>query len=127
MGFRGGAGALRRRITLQRLTPGAADSFNARAEEYVDDPDFVDLPSTYEVVGGSEFPAYQKRHSETKARHRIRYRQDLDLRKLQQTHRVKRIHNRNADPQVVSFSNITTAYDVDERHVEIVIEVSEVL
>jgi hypothetical protein len=127
MGFRGGAGRKTRLITLERL-PDANTDDKDDFGEVIGDPvaDIEDIRSAYEALGGREFPESQKRNSETTARFRIDYRDGLDLLRLQETHRVKRIHNRDATTQVVSYSDIKTAYDLNEKHVEIVIEVSEV-
>ena len=126
--FRGGAGKLNRLITLERLPDANTDTRESRYGDVDAEPvaDVVDIPAAYESLGGGEFFESEKRNSEAEARFRIRYRKGLDLQRLPETHRVKRIHDRNADPQVVSFSDIKAAYDLNERHVEIIIEVSEV-
>lgn len=128
MGFKGGAGKLTRRITLERLPPadGAKDSFGELTA--LPATDISNIAASYEVGGrGWEFPASEKRNSESTARFRIRYRSDIDLQNLPATHRIKRTHNPRVNPPVVSYSDIKAAYDVHERHIEIVIEVAEVL
>lgn len=131
MGFKGGAGKLTRRITLERLPPadGAKDSFGELTD--LPEPDIENIAAVYEVAGSAnrtgEFLASEKRNSEANARFRIRYRPDIDLQKLPATHRIKRTHNPRVHPAIVSYADIKSAYDVGERHVEIVIEVSEVL
>lgn len=131
MGLKGGAGKLNRRITFQRLPPesGTKDGFGELTAEPTDD--IVNVPAAYETLGGGrrgfEFLASEKRNSESTARFRIRYRPDLDLNMLPATHRIKRIHNPRLHTDVVSYSDIKAAYDLGERHEEIIIEVSEVL
>lgn len=128
MGFKGGAGKLDRLITLQLLPdPNDPDApkndFGELTSEPVDD--IVDIRAAVESVGGREFPESQKRHVETTARFRIRYRGDIDVRALPATHRLTYIEDRNARPTVVRIYNITHAEIIGRRE-EIHIEVSEV-
>lgn len=125
MGFRGGAGALNRLLTLQVL----ADESGAKntAGELTGEPqdDLSDLRAVFEVAGGREFPEAQKRQSESTARFRIRYRPDINVQRLPETHRAIYVEDYQASPHVLRIFNILWAAVVGRRE-EIHIEVSEV-
>jgi head-tail adaptor len=106
MGFKGGAGALDRRITLQRIPDANTETPDSFGEVTAEPEDFLTcIPAAFEPVGvgqrGSEFKESEKRNAETIARFRIRYRRDIDPQKAPSTLRLLYIEDYRSDPQVV--------------------------
>lgn len=121
--FKGGAGALNRLITLQRLPTGSTRN---DIGEIIGTPqdEIADIRAAYEPLGGREFPEAEKRHAETKARFRIRYRTDLNVQALPETHRVLYVEDYETSPRVTRVYDIKEATVIDRK--EIHIEVSEI-
>lgn len=70
------AGRLRHRLVFQVKTiPEAQDAFGAPKENWVDS---FTVWGEFEPIGSKEFPAAQKRNSETTTRFRIRFRENID-------------------------------------------------
>lgn len=124
-GFKGGAGALDRLITLQALPD--PDGSRNDIGELIASPadDIVDIKAAYETVGGREFPESERRHAETTARFRIRYRNDVDVQSLPKTHQVTYCEDYDASPIVTRIYDIQHAEVVGRRE-EIHIHVSEI-
>lgn len=126
--FKGGAGRLNRLITLQRLPDASSatatkDSFG----EVTGDPTtaICGIRAAYEPVGGREFPESQKRHAETTARFRIRYRPDINVQRVVETHQIAYVEDYDANTRVTRTYDIKHAAVVGRRE-EIHLEVDEV-
>lgn len=126
MAFKGGAGALNRLIDLKRLpstTTGTRNSFG----DVVDAPvaDLRNVRAAYEPVGGREFPESEKRHAETTARFRIRYRPGINVKDVVETHQIDYIEDRSTKTPTTRTYDIKHAVVVGRRD-EIHFEVDEV-
>lgn len=106
----GQAGSYDRRILVQTKI-----ETQSRSGAFIEDWDSVaplNLAASFEPLGSDEFPIGQKRHSETTARFRTRYRTGI-----------------NEDTNRISFAgrfwNVLRAIPIG-RNVELVIEVSEI-
>lgn len=121
--FKGGAGELNRLMTLQRLPTGSTRN---DIGEIIGTPqdEIRDIRCKREQVGGREFPEAEKRHAETTARFRIRYRTDINVQTLPATHHVTYVEDYTTSPRVTRVYNITVAAVIDRK--EIHIEVSEI-
>lgn len=123
--FKGGAGRLNRLITLQRLSDGVNGTKNSFGEVTADPTNALcNIRAAYEPVGGREFPESQKRHAETTARFRIRYRPDIDVQRVLETHQITYVEDYDAS------SKVTRTYDIKHaavygRREEIHFEVDE--
>jgi head-tail adaptor len=123
--FKGGAGVLNRVITLQSLP--ALDGPRNDIGELTSSPTTAieNIKAVYEPAGGREFPAFEKRHAETTARFRIRYRNDIDVQALPATHQVLYVEDWELSPPVTRTYDIRHAQIIGRRE-EIHIQVSEV-
>jgi len=74
---------------------------------------FLEIWGAFEPIGSREFPIQQKRYEQTTARFRTRYRTDIDP----ALHRI--VYGGKS-------WNVRSPIDVLGRHIEIVIEASEV-
>lgn len=124
--FKGGAGALNRRITLQRLPDpdGPKNDFGELLAGPVND--IEDIRAAYEAVGTRAFPDREKRYQETTARFRIRYRPGLDIQALPLTHEILYAIDARLSPPLRRRFRITGADDPTGQRFEIHIEVSEI-
>lgn len=119
--FKGGAGALDRRITIQvKVIPEPQDSKGGPIDDWDTLPG-IETNAAFEPAGGSEFPMSQKRQAEAIGRFRIRYRSGIDPTK----HRVKLIKDRRSKCPQVAYYNILSVTEVT-RFRELHLEVSEV-
>jgi head-tail adaptor len=125
MGFRGGPGTLKRRITFQRFPDPEDEALKDSLGEVTGEPtdDFTCF-AAYQPIGGKEFPVSEKRHAETTGRFWIRYRRDINPRTLPATHRISYVENASVT------SPVTRTYDIRAvasfGFVEMHIEVSEI-
>lgn len=121
-GFKGGAGALDRVITIQtRVEPDPVDRQGGPVPDWDTIPG-IDVHAAFEPKRSSEFPQSNKRQHESNAMFRIRYFAGLNPAK----HRIKFIQDRRANPQVVSYFNILSVTEVT-RFKEIHLEVDEIV
>lgn len=119
-GFRGGAGTLKRRITIHRRPdPEAQNPVGASSDSWP--AQYTDVPAAYEPLGGLEFPLNEKRHEQTTARFRIRYKPSIDP----ATHSISHIPDRCANPPVTQVFDIHSVIQVNGERFELEIEVSE--
>lgn len=122
MGFKGGAGALDRMITIQtRVEPDPVDRQGGPVPDWDTIPG-IDVHAEFQPKRASEFPESNKRQHESNAMLRIRYRAGLSPDK----NRIKFILDRRANPQIVSYFNILSVTEVT-RFKEIHLEVDEVV
>jgi len=123
--FKGGAGKLDRLMTLQRLPDpdGPKNDEGELTELPVNE--FENVRCAYEPLGGRAFPEREKRHAETTARFRLRYRSAINVQILSESYRVLYIIDHSTSPAVTRRFRITGA-DVIGRRDEIHIEVSEI-
>lgn len=116
-----GAGRYRHRIVFQLKTQ-TQDTFNAEVGTWADS---FTVWGAFEPVGSREFPMAFKRHEETTARFRIRYRKGIDPAK----HRIRF----DLDPDIQGSTNeddwriwnIRPPLPVDGRNIEMQIEASD--
>jgi head-tail adaptor len=123
--FKGGAGKLNRLITFQTL-PDPSGPKNDFGELLAEPEDYIeDVRAAYEPVGGGEFREAEKRHAETTARFRIRYRSDLNVEDAPEKYRILYTEDYCASPKVIRIYNIQHAA-VFGRRDELHFHVSEV-
>ena len=123
--FKGGAGKLDRVITLQRLPDPDGPKNDLGELLALPQDEIQDIPAAYEPAGGRAFPEREKRHAETEARFRIRYRSDINVQTLPTTRRIAYAIDHSLSPAIRRIFRITWA-DVIGRRAEIHIEVSEI-
>jgi len=116
--LKGGSGALRHLITFQVKTDTKSSS-GAAGETWTDS--FEDY-AAFEPIGSREFRVDQKRHSETTARFRLRYRSGIDV----DRHRIAFAFDPNSSPLITSIWNIHGVLPADGKFAEILVEVSEI-
>ena len=112
------AGSLRTRITFRKKAE-TKDSFNAVIEDWDDDSeDITDVPCKYEIAGTREFQTAWKRHSESTARFKIRFIEELAENPADTADQYRILLNDR------SF-NIFPPYDPDQRRRQLIIEARE--
>lgn len=124
MGFKGGAGALDRMITIQtRVEPDPVDRQGGPVPDW-DTISGIDVHAAFvpSKSYSGEFPESEKRQHESYGVFRIRYRSGLSS----AMNRVKFILDRRANPQVIAYYNIESVTEVP-RFKEIHLEVSEIV
>lgn len=115
------AGSLDQIITFERKTvPERQDSFGAAIEEWL--PRFVNIRASFEALGSSEFPTFEKRFSETTARFRLRYIAGIDS----NLDRIRWIQDRSTSPIIITTWDIYPPLSVRGKALrEMLIEVRE--
>lgn len=115
------AGSLDQIITIERKTvPERQDSFGAAIEEWL--PRFVNIRASFEALGSSEFPTFEKRFSETTARFRLRYIAGIDS----NLDRIRWIQDRSTSPIIITTWDIYPPLPVKGKALrETLIEVRE--
>lgn len=126
MGFKGGAGALDRRIEFWRLPP--ADSARDERGEFTTDPvKDICVWAAFEAVDQSrraEFPLSEKRHAETEAVFRTRWTKRINPQTVTATHEI-RYTEPGSCPAIVRRFDISRC-GVIGRMVELHFEVNEI-
>lgn len=115
------AGSLDQIITIERKTvPERQDSFGAAIEVWL--PRFVNIRASFEALGSSEFPTFEKRFSETTARFRLRYIAGIDS----NLDRIRWIQDRSTSPIIITTWDIYPPLPVKGKALrETLIEVRE--
>lgn len=124
MGFKGGAGALDRKIFIQtRVDPDPVDRQGGPVPDWETVPEICVWAAFQPSKSYSgEFPESEKRQHESYGVFRIRYRPGLSA----AMNRVKFILDRRSNPQVIAYYNIESVTEVT-RFNEIHLEVSEIV
>ncbi len=115
--MKGGSGVLRHLITFQVKTD--SHHLGSAIETWADS--FEDY-AAFEPLGSREFRIDQKRHSQTTARFRLRYRSGIDV----DRNRIAFAFDPNASPLIVSIWNIHGVLPADGKFGEMYVEVSEI-
>lgn len=102
------------------------NSFGEPVPDWADD---FSVAAAFEPIGSSEFPMAHKRHAETTARFKIRYRKDIaDDGSFSFTHRIRfnMSHALQASTNPEDWAwNITPPIPVDGRNIELEIEANK--
>lgn len=113
------SGALRHLLTFQsKPVPEAQDGYGAHIEIWSDE---FTVWGSFEPIGTREFPSFQKVHSESTGRFRIRFRTGIDP----DRHRIAMTLDSSASPIERTYWDIQRPQLVGGRLSEMVIEARE--
>lgn len=115
------AGTLRHRLTFQVKPRGedeTKDTFGSIDDSWATD---FEVMGAFESVGSREFPTEWKRHDETTARFRIRYKAGIDSAR----HRIMMTFDEYASPSDITYWDIFPPLPFAGKRRELIIEAYE--
>lgn len=119
------SGPLDDRITIQLKTMPEPQSRSGEPEETW--ADLFDIWADYQPVNAKEFPAYEKRYSETTARFMVRYPLPQHIRLDPDKHRIVMVFDENSSPITTQTFNILGSFPIDGDRFGLEIQVSEIV